>query len=266
MSWHFSQALVEGILGGTLLGWKTVCTVELNAFCARRLMQRQNEGHLSPFPIWDDVRSFSGYQWCGLIDVVSGGFPCQDISIAGKRIGLDGEHSGLWKEMFRIIREVRPTYAFLENSPLLTRRGIDRVLWDLASLGFDAIWGVLGANDVGAPHIRKRIWILAYTSSEHGEREPKSGESKIPTFPHRNGKEKYLADSNRIHGDRSRFSTSTVSFKQTPGISKCQWWETKPEVDRVVDGMAHRLEQLRAIGNGQVPMVAKVAWNILSSK
>jgi DNA (cytosine-5)-methyltransferase 1 len=153
-----------GILGGKLLGWRTVCAVEINAFCARRLMQRQNEGHLPPFPIWDDVCTFAGRPWSGVVDVVSGGFPCQDISAAGTGAGLGGERSGLWVEMARIIGEVRPALCFVENSPMLTSRGLGTVLGDLAALGYDAEWGVLGAVDVGAPHKRERCWIVAYTS------------------------------------------------------------------------------------------------------
>lgn len=138
-----------GILGGQLLGWKTVCAVEVDAFCARRLMQRQNEKHLPPFPIWDDVCTFDGYPWRGIVDVVSGGFPCQDISVAGPGTGLEGERSGLWVEMARIINEVRPPFVFVENSPMLTSRGLGIVLGDLASMGYDAEWGVLAASDVG---------------------------------------------------------------------------------------------------------------------
>lgn len=151
-----------GILGGKLLGWRTVCAVEINTYCCRRLLQRQNEGHLPPFPIWDDVLTFDGRPWRGLVDVVSGGFPCTDISAAGKGAGIEGRNSGLWKEFARIIGEVRPKYAFVENSPLLSSRGLHRVLGDLAEMGYDAGWCVLGANDIGAPHIRKRIWILAH--------------------------------------------------------------------------------------------------------
>ena len=154
-----------GILGGKLLGWRTVCAVELNTFCARRLMQRQNEGHLAPFPIWDDVCTFTGKPWRGIVDVVSGGFPCQDISAAGAGAGLDGERSGLWSHMARIIGEVRPRYAYVENSPVLTSRGLDRVLGDLAKMGFDARWGVISAADVGAHHLRERIWIVANANS-----------------------------------------------------------------------------------------------------
>lgn len=155
-----------GILGGHLLGWRTVCAVEYDSYAAAVLCQRQNDGFLPAFPIWDDVRTFDGRPWRGIVDVVSGGFPCQDISAAGTGAGLDGERSGLWVEMARIIGEVRPGFCFVENSPVLTSRGLGRVLGDLAAMGYDAEWGVLGAADVGAPHQRDRIWIMAYSSSE----------------------------------------------------------------------------------------------------
>ncbi|MGE8709023.1 DNA cytosine methyltransferase [Leptospira interrogans] len=238
-----------GVLGGKLLGWRTVCAVEIDPHCIAQLIQRQNDKVLPVFPIWDDICTFDGTVWRGIIDVVSGGFPCQDISIAGKRIGIEGERSGLWKEMFRVICEVRPRYAFVENSPLLTQRGINRVLGDLASMGYDAEWGVLGANHAGAPHIRKRIWILAYTSSDQWERESKSREFKISPFIDRDGSEEHVAEQKV----RRRISDGG------------EWWATEPNVGRVAHGVAFRVDRLRAIGNGQVPMVAKVAWNILSS-
>jgi len=154
-----------GILGGTLLGWRTVCAVELEPYPASVLVQRQNDGILPPFPVWDDVRNFNGKPWRGIVDVVSGGFPCTDISVAGKGAGITGEHSGLWKEMARIIGEVRPRYAFVENSPMLTSRGLGTVLGDLAEMGYCSEYGVLGAIDAGAPHRRERIWIVAYAIS-----------------------------------------------------------------------------------------------------
>jgi DNA (cytosine-5)-methyltransferase 1 len=151
-----------GILAGELLRWRTVCAVERDAYCAAILAQRQTDGCLPLFPIWSDVETFDGSRWRGIVDVVSGGFPCQDISVAGCGDGLDGERSGLWREMARVVREVGPEYVFVENSPMLTSRGIHRILSDLAELRFDVEWGVLGASDVGAPHIRKRIWLLAH--------------------------------------------------------------------------------------------------------
>lgn len=153
-----------GILGGHLLGWRTVAAVEIEEYPRAVLLQRQADGILPRFPIWDDVRTFDGIPWRGRVDVITGGFPCQDISAAGKGAGISGERSGLWSEFARIIGEVRPRYAFIENSPMLTIRGLDRVLADLAALGYDAEWCVLGAHHVGAPHKRDRIWILAYTT------------------------------------------------------------------------------------------------------
>jgi site-specific DNA-cytosine methylase len=149
-----------GILGGKLLGWRTVCAVEREPYAASVLVARQNDGFLPPFPIWDDVRTFDGKPWRGLVDVVSGGFPCQDISAAGKGAGIDGTRSGLWKEMARIVGQVGPRYVFIENSPMLRTRGLHVVLKDLAEMGYDARWGVLGAVDAGAPHKRDRMWIV----------------------------------------------------------------------------------------------------------
>ena len=150
-----------GILGGHLLGWRTICAVEWEAYPASVLCARQNDGLLESFPIWDDVQTFDGKPWRGIVDVVSGGFPCQDISAAGKGAGIEGERSGMWKEMARVICEVRPKYVFVENSPMLVHRGLGVVLGQLAQMGFDASWGVLGASDIRAKHHRKRIWIVA---------------------------------------------------------------------------------------------------------
>jgi DNA (cytosine-5)-methyltransferase 1 len=154
-----------GILGGHLLGWRTVCAVEWEPYAASVLLARQNDGILPPFPIWDDVQTFDGKPWAGRIDVVSGGFPCQDISVAGRGAGIKGTRSGMWGHMARIIGEVEPRYVYVENSPMLTSRGLGTVLGDLASLGFDARWGVVSAADVGAPHQRDRIWIVANSTS-----------------------------------------------------------------------------------------------------
>lgn len=146
-----------GILGGHLLGWRTVCAVEWDAYAASVLVQRQNDGCLPCFPVWDDVQTFDGQPWRGRVDVISGGFPCQDISAAGKGAGIDGEKSGMWGHMARIVGEVRPQFVFVENSPMLVGRGLARVLGDLASLGYDARWGIVGAHHVAAPHKRDRI-------------------------------------------------------------------------------------------------------------
>ena len=252
-----------GILGGKLLGWRTVCAVEWEAYPASVLCARQNDGILPTFPIWDDVQTFSGRPWRGLVDVVSGGFPCQDISAANSKAkGIDGERSGMWREMARIICEVRPRFVFVENSPMLTSRGLGRVLGDLASMGFDARWGVLGASDIGAKHERKRIWIVArqpkfLSHTQHNrirwwEQQQESIEEKNFNLANTN-------DSNWRRECRRFWS-----------VQKCnQEWNShstfnQPEPVRMVNGVAARVDRLKAIGNGQVPLCAATAWRILS--
>ena len=222
-----------GILGGQLLGWRTVCAVEWEPYPASVLCARQNEGLLPHFPIWDDVQTFDGKQWRGVVDVISGGFPCQDISCAGKGAGIEGQKSGMWKEFARIISEVRPQYVFVENSPMLTARGLGTVLGDLASMGFNAEWGVLSAADVGANHKRDRIWLVAHSNSTRCEG---------------------LRNSSK----RGAKEISVPSFQS--------WWETEPNVGRVADGVAARVDRLKAIGNGQVPLCAATAFKLLKER
>lgn len=244
-----------GILAGQMLGWIPVCAVEIDAFCARRLMQRQNEGHLPPFPIWDDVRTFNGWEWGGVVDVVSGGFPCQDISTAGSGAGIDGEKSGLWVEFARIVYEVRPRFVFLENSPMLTSRGLGKVLGDLAAMGYDAEWGVLGAADVGAPHQRDRIWIVAHKVSDT---------DSLGLNTERLEKYDHLVHDQ--HGECQTEEQPGYEFKLWPGGDGGEWWATEPRVGRVVNGMAYRVDRLRGTGNGQVPHCAVEAWHRLLAR
>ena len=161
-----------GIIGGMLHGWRTIGAVEIEDYPRRVLLQRQADGILPAFPIWDDICTFRiDNQECtefikamqGIREqlVITGGFPCQDISVAGKGAGIDGEKSGLWSEMARVIREIQPRYAFMENSPLLVSRGLAVVIGDLAEMGRNARWCVLGADRVGAWHKRDRIWIIS---------------------------------------------------------------------------------------------------------
>jgi DNA (cytosine-5)-methyltransferase 1 len=320
-----------GILGGKLLGWTTVCAVEWNEYARSVLIARQNDGSLAPFPIWDDVRTFDGRPWRGLVDVVSGGFPCQDISSAGKGAGIDGSRSGLWGEMARIIREVGPRYVLVENSPMLTSRGLGRVVGDLAEMGYDAQWGVLGADDAGAPHRRDRIWIVAHAAQlGRGARrtrrpDPSSArKSELALSPVANasggrcdraeGREvelargtqticagKTLADPTSERCGEARQhqpdepaqrparcgaavadaecigcgqvvapiaggtpSEGTASeAEHCGGAGGRPWWESEPDVGRVADGVAARVDRLRCLGNGQVPAVVRLAWNLL---
>tara|TARA_Y100000310_G_scaffold335462_1_gene417601 strand:- start:19 stop:1191 length:1173 start_codon:yes stop_codon:yes gene_type:complete len=159
--------LFSGIGGFSLAAeWVWSEDLEVVGFCeiepfAVKVLNKNFPG----VPIYNDVCKLDGRELTnkhGNIDIITGGFPCQDISIAGKGVGIDGTRSGLWSEMCRIISEVRPRYAFIENVPMLIHRGLERVLTDLTEIGYDAEWQVIGADDVGAWHRRKRIWIVAY--------------------------------------------------------------------------------------------------------
>ena len=264
-----------GILGGHLLGWRTVCAVEWEAYPASVLCARQNDGFLPTFPIWDDVQTFNGKPWRGIVDVVSGGFPCQDISAAGNGAGIDGARSSMWKHMARIIHEVRPKFVFVENSPMLTSRGLGVVLGDLAKMGFDAEWGVLGAANVGAPHLRERIWICAkqreflshskYNRARWWEQQSESVEKEngnvadtslsrlSPCSKPSSRPKQYILE--KQFGRSSNEQRST-QYK----------WPFEPNMGKVANGVAARVDRLKAIGNGQVSRVASVAWKLLMER
>ncbi|MEN6334109.1 MAG: DNA cytosine methyltransferase [Phycisphaerales bacterium] len=233
-----------GILGGHLLGWRTVCAVEWADYPRKVLLARQRDGILPRFPIWDDVQTFDGNPWRGRVDVVSGGFPCQDISAAGKGAGIDGARSGMWFHMARIVREVRPRFVFVENYPMLTSRGLGRVLGDLAAMGYDAEWGVLGVSYFGGWHVRERIWIAAYAA---GERRDFGGIGES------NKKREVLESTRLVQGE----------YGYRP-------WTTCPtEKSRVLgmaNGVAGELDRIKAIGNGQSPIVAATAFRILTER
>jgi DNA (cytosine-5)-methyltransferase 1 len=317
-----------GILGGQILGWRTVCAVEWEPYAACVLAARQNDGLLPSFPIWDDVQTFDGRPWRGVAQVISGGFPCQDISIAGKGDGLDGERSGMWKQMARIICEVGPEYVFVENSPMLVSRGLGAVLGDLSSMGFDAKWGIVGAKDVGANHQRDRIWIVAHSNSNGWTTRKKSrslgatvskqqegqdnslhseGASSLPTTETNVSDSKCLGwekgsnecridgkedspsissecsssngkgevpDSmlNRLQGSRTDGTVERqIGLRCREGRNEEQniygadssWWAIEPDLGRVAHGVDARVDRLKAIGNGQVPLCAATAWGLL---
>ncbi|MCB8769539.1 DNA cytosine methyltransferase [Acinetobacter soli] len=292
-----------GILGSHLLGWNTICAVERDAYAAQVLAQRQNDGILKPFPIWSDITTFDGKPWNGIVDVISGGFPCQDISSAGKGAGIDGDRSGLWAEMARIIGEVRPRFVFVENSPMLVSRGLTRVISDLAALGYDAHWARLSASNLGAPHQRDRIWIVAHTQSFRFNSEGLSiGAKSQESLPGINSEdvgnsrsERFIPrGNNNCQHDRNFISTTSknsAALSNTTSIGlqgqRKSWfacdpaenpegqanrtfyervghiWGIESQLGRVANGVAHRVDRLKAIGNGQVPEVARSAFKIL---
>ena len=228
-----------GILGGNLLGWRTVCAVEINAYARRILLARQRDGILPRFPIWDDIRTFDAMPWGGHIDVISAGFPCTPFSCVGKREAGDSDKN-LWPETIRVIREVRPKHLLLENVPglLFQSHGyMHTILGQLAESGYDCRWDCIPASALGANHQRDRLWIVAHHNDAQLRVQPRGsgGESR---------QEEVLSSGNG----------------STP------WGLTQPEFCRTHDGMAGRMDtdRLKALGNGQVPAVVRFAWRHLS--
>jgi DNA (cytosine-5)-methyltransferase 1 len=238
-----------GLLASKLLGWRTVGYVEYNDYCQRVIKQRIEDGILDEAPIFGDIRAFisegyaSSYQ--GLVDVVSGGFPCQPFSLSGKQL-RELDDRNMWPETREVIRVVRPKFAFLENVPGLLNCGyFGRILGDLAEMGLNARWGVLGADCFGLPHHRARVWLVAYAKGV-------------------NGKTWDMLETCRRWGAKRKFG-------RLPSISLCQkrWKANQGFGDISVfrnpnDGMASEVGERHAIGNGQVPIVAATAFKLLS--
>ena len=185
------------------------------------------------------MRTFDGRLWRGIVDVVSGGFPCQDISAAGKGVGITGERSGLWREMARIIGEVRPRYVFVENSPMLVNRGLERVIGDLTSMGYDSRWGVFRASSVGASHHRARLYLVAHP---HGSIVESVDLPKSTCL-------------NSAQSRRRQFARAIDAAIPANDYTK---------MPRNPNDVARGMDRLKATGNGQVPRVAATAWQILS--
>jgi DNA (cytosine-5)-methyltransferase 1 len=231
-------SLFSGAGGGLLaskylLGWETLGYVEWEDYPQRVLAQRIKDGLLDEAPIFGDIRTFisEGYakEYKGMVDVVSGGFPCQPFSCAGKQAG-ENDPRNMWPSTCKVIDIIRPTFAFLENVPGLISCGyLGNILQGLDEIGYNAKWMCLSSENCGALHKRERLWILAYPSSIRWE---ELGE-QIPFFK------------------KSRNEHRKATFGDP---SKCF---------RITDGMADRVDRLKAIGNGQTPIVAATAWNIL---
>jgi DNA (cytosine-5)-methyltransferase 1 len=207
-----------GLLASEILGWRTICAVELDWYCRCVLVKRQNERHLrSPFPIWDDIRTFDGRPWHGRVDIVSGGFPCQAYSTAasGKNNADD-----LWPEMRRVVADAAPRYVFAEN---VSRKAIDAAGDDLEQMGYKTKAVPFGAKDLGADHIRERYWLLAYSDDP-----------------------------------RELLRSINAKTRGVPHMGRSVW-ESDARSTRVPDGMANRMERIKASGNGWVPVVAITA-------
>ncbi len=214
-------------------GFKTVAFCEIDPFCRHVLAK-----HWPGVPIHEDVRKLRGEE-VGAIDVICGGFPCQDISLAGAGAGLTGERSGLWSEYRRLIGEIRPAYVLVENVSALRARGLGTVLGDLASLRYDAEWDSLFASDVGAPHRRDRVWIVAYPNG--GRWAPRHGHIQAAGYRHSSspGGDDGDAYSPRLALWQSQRGDARAQQQATVGAN---WWATEPDVGRVAHGVPSKLD------------------------
>lgn len=260
-------------------GFKTVAFCEIEPF-PRRVLQK----HWPEVPIYDDVRTLSAARLAadGIgVDVICGGFPCQDISFAGQGAGIDGARSGLWGEYARLIGELRPSYVIVENVAALLGRGLDRVLGDLAALGFDAEWHCIPASAVGAPHRRDRLWLVAYPGGEQHEggglaisralAAQLSGSDNVADADSRRGSAGKPAAAPLGHrrsasasscplGDANGAPSDTFAEESGPRrpASQSGWWLSEPDVGRVAHGVPTRVDRLRGLGNAVVPQIPEL--------
>jgi len=247
-------ALFAGAGGGLLatkhlLGWNTICYVEWNEYCVEVIKARIRDGYLDDAPIWDDVQTFDGTPWRGCVDIITAGFPCQPFSGAGDRMAK-GDPRNMWPDTIRIIAEVRPQWVLLENVPTLlcgSHGYYGQVLRDLAESGYDAQWRVLSAADVGAPHLRDRLWVVAYPNGERSLSSSTTISSTRPTPIIHNGQ--------RFGGIWAEINGCLYTPDRLRDVIG---------IFRDDDGMAHRVDQLKTIGNGQVPAVVAAVWRLLT--
>ena len=252
-----------GVLGTQLLGWETIGYVEYNEYCQRVIRQRIEDGCLDNAPIFSDVNAFisEGYAdaYKGMVGVISAGFPCQPFSVAGKKAAKDDPRN-CWPQTLDIIRRVRPRYCLLENvGGLLSRkhRYFETILKDLAESGYDARWKVISAAEVGGPHKRDRLWIVAHANHSRKLQSEGSKQDKWRWAGY-DGEEISDTCSKRLEGRELPIGEEET---YTTTGSTC-WWDTEPRVGRVAHGMAHRVDRLKALGNGQVPAVAATAFKV----
>lgn len=244
-------------------GFETVAFCEIEPFCRRVLAK-----HWPKVPCYEDVRTLSAdtLRRDGIaVDVICGGFPCQDISAAGRGEGLAGARSGLWFEYSRLIRELRPQLVIVENVAELLGRGMGEVLGALAENGYDACWRSIPASEIGAPHPRDRIWIVAYASSAglEGHRLASGIQAKIA---YASGTDD-AANAARFAGVYSLrdagISAVLDAMPDGPAWAGQQWPKTRPCIRRVDDGIPDRVDRTTALGNAVVPQIPELIGNAI---
>lgn len=289
---HLFAGVGGGILAGRLLGHCCVGAVEIDSYCRGVLEARQRDGILEPFPIHDDIKTFDATPWRGHVDIVCGGFPCQPWSVAGKRKGCnDPRH--LWPEMARVVGECRPPFVFAENVSMAAFADPWR---DLRGMGYRVPPALcLAAAEVGAPHRRKRWWLLATDADSAWLREqynklhlartigettrtrgaskkwpladsPSIGRGERRPEPTREQGRLGVAGSGSSVGDPNslrQLQPQGIEFEQWRRTCDAGWWVAEPNVGRVANGVPARVDRLRGLGNAQVPVQAATAFREL---
>lgn len=224
------------------------------------------DGSIECAPIWDDIKTLTSKQFNIPIEMVIGGFPCQDISVAGKGAGIkDGERSGLFYEVIRLVKELQPEFVFLENVPAIRTRGLDIVLQEFTEAGYDCRWTMLSASSIGALHKRERWFLLAYARDNRRRIEIQQinrEECEISPDIRSNGEIQSLADPIDTGLQRQWKKPSRIEQKYK-NISDHSGWSIEPDVDRVANGISFRMDRIKRLGNAVVPQQAKEAFEIL---
>ena len=260
-------------------GARAVCYVEIEAYACEVLASRMEEGRLDPAPIWTDLKTFDGLQWSGKVDCIIGGYPCQPFSVAGKRRGEEDPRH-LWPFISNIVSVVRPSMCFFENVPGHVSKGLRQVRCDLESMGYRVEAGLFSAEEIGAPHKRERLFIMAHSDGNELRDEPRWSD----------GKDRDSKAEPRDHGERPDDGTSLVHanderlegrrllsgerkgqrFAWPPGPSDAAGWASwngpQPAILRGANGTANRVDRLRACGNGVVPHQAAYAFSTMFNR
>lgn len=239
-----------GGIGLALSPWvRTVAYCEQDRYAQAVLMSRMRAGDIDRAPIWDDVRTLRGDMLDG-IDIIFGGFPCQDISVAGTGKGLEGKRSGLFFEIMRLVDEVRPAFVFLENVPAIRTRGLNRVLYEFTARGYDCRWTVLSAASVGAPHLRERWFLLAHADNG-GRRQllqqvgELGGEEQADSRC--DGEVQSLADSYRVR----KLPEQKTGELALDRVGDSGWWASEPDVGRAFDGISAGMDGSGRYGDAE---------------
>jgi DNA (cytosine-5)-methyltransferase 1 len=248
---------------------KPIAYCEIDPYCKGVLLSRMADKSLPDAPIWDDIKTLYGVPFAGAVDILYGGFPCQDISVAGNGKGLAGERSGLFFEIMRLAKEIKPKFIFLENVPAITTRGGLDVVREITSLGYDSRWCIISAASVGASHKRERWFFLANSASSCTNRYTKRKEEAHTLFTHssvdsnsncQSSKQTY-SQTESEQGKNGTWRRSTGQY--WPFESRDHWQEIVSSMGKCSDGLPYQVDRLRALGNAVVPAQAEKAFKIL---